>query len=74
MPSKYRLQIVDEGGRVVVAWPPGGTAEQDFVSAIVAAIQARGVGWFRSEARVLGAIRGAVEETILAAKQGVTPA
>lgn len=78
MVSAYQMQVIERGsGLVVATWPPGLDEERSFIDAIVsavqgiteidtetivAAVQARGVGALRTEARVLEAVRAVVDE------------
>jgi len=64
--SDYRLQVVQAStGKVVKGWQPGDKVETDLVDELVDRAKAKGVGLFRSEARVLGGVREAFGEMLL---------
>jgi hypothetical protein len=57
MASNYRLQIVDIRDGEVVRWKAGAPIESDLVQELCDRLQKKGVGWFRSEAKVLEAVK-----------------
>lgn len=72
--SAYVLQVAEKGsGKVVASWPPGLEQERDLIAAIVSRVRARGVGVFRTEARVLEAVRDAIEQGVMDLKLQVKP-
>lgn len=74
MASAYQLQIVHKAQGVVVAWEPGLTSERDLVSELCDRVQAKGVGFARTEAHVLADVRSAFEDLLLDIKRRVRPA
>ncbi len=70
--SDYRLQIIHiKTGQVVRGWSPGDRVETELVEALCARLKAKGVGWFKSEARVLEALREAWSELLYELKSRV---
>ena len=67
----FRLQIVTPDGAVV--FDANGPLEVELRAAIKAAILARGVGVFRTEARVAAAIDAGVHEVIHGLKERTIP-
>ena len=66
----FLLQIVEaQSPHPVVRIPGGGPLERDLITACTAAIVEKGVGLFRTEARVKQAILEGLTETIAALKQ-----
>lgn len=66
----FLLQIVEAASpHTVVRLPGGGTLERDLVEACTAAILAKGVGVFRTEAHVRSAIATGIAEAIRALKR-----
>ena len=55
--SDFRLQIVHSKDGRVVSWRPGAEIETDLIDALGARLQRRGVGLFRSETKVLAALK-----------------
>ncbi len=61
----FLLQIVDENG-VVVHTRAGGKHEADLIELVVKSILPRGVGFFKTEAKVEQAIRDGIKDAIYA--------
>lgn len=70
--SKYRIQILDtDTGEVVFSTLPGMAVERQLVAEIVNRSVAKGVGFFRTEAKVSKAIHEAITELLLEMKKDV---
>jgi len=86
MAPLFTLQIVDRHGRVVHGFAGASPLERDLVEAIaatltpiladvaVAAIAAKGIGLFRTEAQVTTAIRDGLTETVETAARSAVSA
>lgn len=57
MASDFRMQIVNFKTGKMVSWLPGSPIEVDIVDELCKRIATRGVGLFRSEKKVLTAIK-----------------
>lgn len=55
--SHYRLQIVDIRDGSIVRWKAGAPIETDLVDELCTRLQKEGVGVFRSQAKVLAAVK-----------------
>lgn len=64
MLSPYVIQVANRVDGKVAEWAPGLKVEQDLVNDIVDRCRAKGVGFLRTEAKVLAAVRDAIEESI----------
>ena len=69
----YRLQIVREDGHAVKFRPGTRSEEGDFVAAVTDRIVAKGVGVFRTEAKVRAAIQAGFTEVFDNLKRNVEP-
>lgn len=56
-----------------VSLKPGGHAEREILSEVKEKLRKAGVGWFKSEHKVLAAVHAAIEETLFALKSDVLP-
>lgn len=72
MPSQFVIRVERADGESVELIP-GGHGERDFIAACTAAIVAKGVGVFRTEAQVKAAILGGIHDAFLAVKAEVVP-
>lgn len=52
---------------------PGGHAERELVEEVLEHLKVEGVGWFKSEAKVLEAVSNAIKKTLFALKSDVKP-
>jgi hypothetical protein len=66
--TRFWLQVADRDG-VVWKTPFGAPMERDLIQAMTAAIVAKGVGVFRTEAQVRRAIEQGMTETVQALKR-----
>jgi hypothetical protein len=66
--TRFWLQVADREG-VVWNTPFGSPMERDLIEACTAAIVAKGVGVFRTEAQVKRAIAQGITETVQALKR-----
>lgn len=64
MPSAFRLQIVHAGTGTVVQWAPGLAAEVELIDNLCRRVQAKGVGFGKSETHVLADVRDALGELL----------
>ena len=64
--SDYLIQVIHRnGGHAVISrWAPGLKVEKDFEDELVARIRQKGVGWFKSEEKVTGAVALALKELL----------
>lgn len=70
--SQFRLQIVDaKTGQVAKGWQPADRVEMDLVEDLCTRLKGRGIGMFRTEAKVLETVRGAFAEMLLELKRRV---
>jgi hypothetical protein len=69
----FRLQIVDQQGRVVVSPFTAGKLEMDLVEACVSEVVARGVGVGRTSAHVAQDVRDGIVAAIQALKDHTKP-
>lgn len=72
MPSPFRICITHADGDVVYL-RPGSTGERDLVAAITKHVVSKGVGFFRTQARVEEAIAQGVADALYALKSEVQP-
>lgn len=70
--SKFRIAIVREDAEPVLLYP-GSLGERDLVDAVTKQIVGKGVGFFRTEARVRQAITDGIAEVIHELKSEVYP-
>lgn len=64
MAHRYLWQVVEEGSDAVCRLPAGGRIERDIVADVLTRAQAKGIGVFRTEARVLAAIETSLTEVL----------
>lgn len=70
----FRIQIINaENGEVAASWAPGSAVEQEFVQSAVAAITAKGIGVFKTEAQVQSAIESGLRDLLYNLKLAVKP-
>lgn len=70
--SAFRLQIVDaKTGYVTKGWEPGGKVETDLVEELCGRLKGRGIGVFKTEAKVLEAVRAEFQAMLLDLKRRV---
>ena len=70
--SSYRLQIVDaKTGQVAQGWQPGDKTEIDLVDDLCGRLKGSGIGVFRTEAKVIEAVRSEFQAMILDLKRRV---
>ena len=62
--SDYRLQITHASSGKVVSWKPGHDIETDISDELCSRLSKRGVGWFKSESKVLTAVREEIASII----------
>ena len=73
MPSKFLIQVVEKKTGAVVRWAPGLEIERQFEDEVCNRVAAKGVGFGRSSARVVAAVREALEELLHDLKSDVRP-
>jgi hypothetical protein len=64
MASRYRVQIVDEDGRLVQQWVPGLAAEVELINNLANRVAAKPVGLFKTNTQVKMAVIEAAEELL----------
>lgn len=69
--SNFRMQVVNSKTGDIVQWRPGFPVEVDIVEDVCEKLSKRGVGLFRSQARVLQAVRECFAESLLELKKKV---
>jgi hypothetical protein len=52
---------------------PGGQAERDLHNEVKARLKKLGVGWFKSEAKVLAAVDAAMRDIVFSVKSDIVP-
>ena len=66
--SDYRLQVIHvKTGKVAMGWQPGDKVELDLIDDLIARLRGK-VGFWKGEVAVLGAVREAFLELLLAIK------
>ena len=70
--SQFRVQIVRQDG-AKVRFRPGSHEEHDLIAAVVSKAVSKGVGVFRTEAKVKQAITEAIREVLHDVKFAVLP-
>lgn len=73
MASNYRIQVVDTNGDIAMSWLPGSTVELELIDTLTAAIAAKGVGLFTTEATVKTRVQEALREYLHTLKSAVRP-
>lgn len=72
MPSDFLMQIINRHtGEVVATWEPGSRVEADVVTHCLQIAKQRGIGFWRTEARVTAVLHAAWHEAIHALKSQV---
>ncbi len=72
MSSKFQITITRTDHKPVT-FRPGGGHERDLVNAIVTKVISKGVGFFKTEAKVKEAIQQSLEEILYELKSEVKP-
>lgn len=70
--SNFYISIKDIDGDEV-ALRPGGVAERELLSEVSRRLQDHGVGWFKSEAKVLVALELALQDALHTIKSDILP-
>lgn len=70
--SKFRIAIIREDDEPVLLHP-GSQGERDLVDAITQQIVSKGVGFFRTEARVRRLIAAGINDVLMQLKSEVQP-
>jgi hypothetical protein len=71
MASEFLIQVVHKSDGRVVAWAPGLEVEQEFIKNFCDRLKGKGVGIFRTEAKVLAAAQEAMDELLYDLKKQV---
>ena len=71
MASEFLIQIVHKTDGKVVAWAPGMEVEQEFITNLCNRLKGKGVGFFKTEAKVVAAAEEAIKELLFALKKQV---
>lgn len=72
MSSRYIISV-QANDAAPVNIRPGGQAERDLIDNVRVKLQQLGVGWFKSEAKVLTAVETALLETFHQLKSDILP-
>ena len=72
MASQFIIQVVyKKTGEVIKSWLPGERVEKDIEDEVIGRIQAKGVGFLKTEAKVLASVREALREFLYSLKEMV---
>lgn len=71
--SDFRLQVIHAatGKPVLDPWHPGSAIETDLVDDLAARLKGKGIGYFKTEAKVLEGLRSAFVEMLYDLKRRV---
>lgn len=70
--SDFHISVKHKDGNEV-RLRPGGEAERSILTEVRKRLEEQGVGWLKSEAKVLAAVDKAITETFFALKSDVLP-
>ncbi len=74
MPSVYTIAVLHTESGQIARWAPGLEAEVEFIDNLCRRVQAKGVGFLKTEAHVITDVRVAIMELLLDLKREVPPA
>lgn len=70
-PSEFVIQVVHKDTGRVVEWAPGLAVEKEFDQELLNRLRSKGVGWFKSEEKVLTAVHEALRALLYELKAQV---
>jgi hypothetical protein len=70
--SNFYISVKHNDGNEV-RLKPGGEAERNILTEVRKRLEEQGVGWLKSEAKVLAAVDKAISDTLFALKSDVLP-
>ena len=70
--SEFYIQVIHKPTRTILAkWAPGLAAEKDFEQELLDRVKAKGVGFLRTEAQVIEAVRSSLKALLYDLKSKV---